>query len=362
MKTRSLFVAALVLTAACSSSGTSTPTPATDAGTTTTETDDQRKTAAVNGVHDTLLADIQALAAAAVELQAAAPTTTGRGWDATQDAAAIAALKAAWIKARTAYERTEGALAPLFPDLDASIDARYDDFLTNLGAAGDPNLFDGQGVTGMHAIERIIFSDVEPARVVGFEKALPGYVVAGFPKTEQESIDFRTKLCARLVTDTKALVEQWQPAVIDIAVAFDGVTSLVEEQREKVNKASSNEEESRYAQRTMTDLRDNLAGTRKAYAIFQAWILSKPGGADIDKKITDGLATLDTAYGKIDGEAIPTPPTTWQAENPSATDLQTPFGSLYTTVHTSVNPDWPDSVVAQLKDAGKLLGFKVPGQ
>ena len=43
------------------------------------------------------------------------------------------------------------------------------------------------------------------------------------------------------------------------------------EQREKVVKASTaTEEESRYAQRTMADIRDNLAGTKNAYALFQA--------------------------------------------------------------------------------------------
>ena len=362
MKSRTLVLAAMLLAAACSSSETKTPDP-TQPPTTPAVSDDQRKTDSVNAVHDTLLADIQDLAKATVDIQAAAPTTTGRGWDATADAAAIKALKDAWVRARTAYERTEGALAPLFPDLDASIDARYDDFLTNLaGQGGDANLFDGDGVTGMHAIERIIFSDVTPPRVVDFEKTLTGYVPASFPKTEQEATDFKTKLCARLVADTKALLDQWKPAVIDIAVAYDGVTSLVEEQREKVNKASSNEEESRYAQRTMTDLRDNLAGTKKAYAIFQAWIISKPGGTDIDKKITDGIANLDAAYTKVSGEGIPAPPATWSAENPSAADLQTPFGQLYTTVRGGVDPENKDSIVSQLKDAGTLLGFKLPGQ
>ena len=49
---------------------------------------------------------------------------------------AIAAMTAAWVRARTAYEHIEGALAPLFPDLDAAIDARYDDFLDGARGAG----------------------------------------------------------------------------------------------------------------------------------------------------------------------------------------------------------------------------------
>src|SRR5262245_60805146 len=80
----------------------------------------------VSGMHSTLLTDVEALHDAAVDLKAAAPTPTGRGWDRTQDAAAINAMTQAWLRARAAYERTEGALAPLFPDIDAAIDARYE--------------------------------------------------------------------------------------------------------------------------------------------------------------------------------------------------------------------------------------------
>ncbi len=66
------------------------------------------------------------------DLQAAAPTPTGRGWDTTLDATAIANMKLTWIRCRTSYEHIEGALAPIFPDIDISIDARYDDFLVDV--------------------------------------------------------------------------------------------------------------------------------------------------------------------------------------------------------------------------------------
>src|ERR1043166_1081887 len=69
----------------------------------------------VSGMHDALLTDVQALHTAAVDLQTAAPTPSGRGWDKIQDAAAISAMTKAWLSARASYERTEGALAPLFP-------------------------------------------------------------------------------------------------------------------------------------------------------------------------------------------------------------------------------------------------------
>jgi len=213
-------------------------------------------------------------------------------------------------------------------------------------------------VIGMHAVERVLFADVSPARVTTFEKTLVGYVPAAVPATAQEAADFKNKLCAKLVTDTKRLLGEWTPAKIDVRIAYAGLVSLVQEQHEKVTKASTGEEESRYAQRTMSDLRDNLEGTRRVYAIFQPWITAKPSpAADLDKAITAGLASLDAAYKAVPGDAIPEPPATWSAEAPSAADLQTPFGKLYTAVLKQSDPVASDSVVAKLDAAGLLLGF-----
>src|SRR5262249_57929691 len=128
-------------------------------------------------------------------------------------------------------------IAPLFPDLDSSLDARYDDFLTQLGPAGDPNLFDDQGVTGLHAIERILYADTTPAHVVDGEKALSGYVAAAPPANAQEADAFKNKLCAKLIADAELLESQWSPQKIDIGGAFQGLVSLMNEQREKVTKA-----------------------------------------------------------------------------------------------------------------------------
>lgn len=356
---RALICAGVV--AGCSSSEPTSPTTPAPSGSTpvTPPPDDAaQKAKAVQDMHDILLADVNALAAAALEMQSAAPTPSGRGWDKT-DEPAVAAMRASWLKARTAYEHIEGALAPLFPDIDTAIDARYDDFLADLTAqGGDKYLFDDQGVIGMHAIERILFSETTPARVVEFEKALPGYVAALHPATQQEAADFKAKLCAKLVADTRTLVGEWTPAKIDVRIAYSGLVSLVAEQQEKVKKAATSEEESRYAQRTMSDLRDNLEGTRRVYAVFQPWLTSKPSpAADIDKAVLAGLASLAAAYQAVPGDAIPEPPATWSAEKPSAADLQTPFGRLYTAVLDQADVAKKDSVVAKLDEAGALLGF-----
>src|SRR5262245_24364293 len=93
-----------------------------------------------------LTSKVHTFRVAAEDLQKAAPTPSGRGWDAAQDARAIATMKEAWGRAREAYELVEGAVAPLFPESDTATDARYDDFLATLGAQGDRAPFDDQGV------------------------------------------------------------------------------------------------------------------------------------------------------------------------------------------------------------------------
>jgi iron uptake system component EfeO len=313
MNARWLLALALPLTA-CASDGESTAGP---------KTDTQYENEVTRGMHDSLLTDIKSLHAAAVAIGDAAPE---HAWDADADADAITAMTNAWLDARAAYERTEGALAPLFPDIDGAIDARYDDFLADLGEEGDQDLFDAEGVTGMHAIERILFAKDIPASVIKLESTLPGYKAAAWPETDEEALEFKTMLCEQLATDTARLQKDWTPQSIDLDGAYGGLISLMNEQREKVNKAASEEEESRYAQRTMADIRDNLAGTVKIYGLFRTWLLSKDGGEGIDADVQGAFEALDTAYAAVQGDAIPQPPADWSSESPSEKDLATPFG------------------------------------
>lgn len=348
MLLRRTLLAAIVAVASACSSGSDSSSARTDA---------EYQQDVVAQMHALLLADLDALHLHAKEMQAAAPVTTGRGWDKTADASAVTTMQTAWLGARDAYEHIEGAIAPIFPDLDAAIDERYDGFLESLVGKGDDDLFDDQGVTGMHAAERILFIDSTPANVVDFEKSLPGYKAAAWPATEAEAAEFKGKLLARLVADTQTLRDQWQPAKIDIGTAFQGLIGLVNEQREKVNKASEGSEESRYAQRTMRDLRNNLVGTKKIYALFSPWLRSKSNGAAIDDAVLAGIGKLEAAYAAVSGEAIPAPPSTWSAEKPSDADLATPFGKLWTAVHEAVDPAKAGSIVERMNAAAKIFGF-----
>ena len=56
---------------------------------------------------------------------------------------------------------------------------------------------------GLHAVERILYVDTTNARVVDFEKILPGYKAAAFPATEAESNDFKTKLLPKIIADAQ---------------------------------------------------------------------------------------------------------------------------------------------------------------
>jgi iron uptake system component EfeO len=321
------------------------PTPKTDA---------EYKTEVVAAMHDSIGADLATLVTAAKDLQAAAPT---HAWNATTDAAAISSMIDAWKRARVAYEHVEGATAPIFGDLDVTMDARYDDYLSLTGPTGDQNLFDATGVTGMHGIERILFAPTIRAEVVAFETTLPGYKAAAFPATTDEANSFKTVLVQKLIDDANTLHDSWQPAAIDIAQAYQGLVGLMNEQKEKVNLAATGEEESRYANVTLFDLRNNLDGTKKAYELFRTWINAKPTGPDPDNQIQARFTALASLYAASPGDALPRVPDDWSSDAPTAASLATPFGMLWKTVHEDVDPAASGSVVFEMNAIAVLLGF-----
>lgn len=322
-----------------------------------TKTDADFRAEIAASMHTAMTTNLADMVQATRELQAAAPT---RGWNVVTDAAAINRMRDAWRRVRAAWEQVEGAIAPMFEPLDVTMDSRYEDFLVSLEPAGDPYLFDANGVIGMHAVERILFAPVTRPEVVAFERTLPGYKQAAYPATDNEAIAFKTQLLQRLIDDATLLQSEWKPEDVDIATAYQGLVALMLEQRDKVNLAATGAEESRYSNITLVDLRNNLAGTQSTYDLFREWIYSKSSAVSSDEKIRTRFSTLQTAYSSTtSGDALPDVPAGWDPANPSADALRTPYGTLWREIHTSVDPNSNGSVVFEMNKIAGLLGFTV---
>ncbi len=316
------------------------------------------RTQAISTTKAATAADLAELTAAVRDLRAAAPAPDADGWNAAADAPSLARMRDAWKRARRAYEHVEGAIALLFPDLDVSMDERYDGFLNELPMRRDDDLFDGEGVTGMHAVERILWANETPAVVVDFERraAGAGYVAGAFPANESQARAFRDGLMGRLVSDAERLEREFAPLALDTAAAYRGVIGSLGEQIEKLNKAATAEEESRYAQTTLFDMRANLEGARRTFAAFRPWLVERgqqPLVADVEARFD----AIDQAYRAIGSDALPRVPSGWNPSAPSAEHLATPFGRLYTLLTSEADPTRAGSLVAMMNRAGDAMGI-----
>jgi len=315
--------------------------------------DDQAKAA----VKSHIAVELGHLADAAVALQAAAPAPDADGWNETNDATAVAAMRAAWKDARTAFEHIEGPIVLLFPNYDMSTDERYDGFLAN---GPDDDLFDGMGVTGIHAIERILWANSAPDDVITFEMSLPGYQKAQFPATMTEADEFKNELAARLVSDTAAMKARFPPLPLDTATAFRGVIESMSEQIDKITLAATGQEESRYAQYTLADMRANLDGGRTTYNAFSSWLKGLAGGPALDASIQTGFDRVLTLYNSCNqGESLPPSPPGFDPAAPTPADLATPYGRIFAGLTMETNSSDPDSLVSAMNAAADRLRIPI---
>jgi iron uptake system component EfeO len=304
------------------------------------------------GVKNYVNGELEALTNAAADIQKAAPEPDDDGWNDDKDKKAVNDMRAAWKKARTAYEHIEGSIAVLFMGLDVSTDERYDGFIEE---EADDNLFDDAGVVGVHAIERILWAGQAPERVVKFESALPGYKAAAFPSSKTEADEFKNKLSKRLVDDTAKMRDDFEATALRADTAFRGMIGSMQEQSEKTTKAASGEDESRYAQTTLDDMRANFAGAHAVYDEFKAWIQAT---SDKSTTIEARFKTISDAYAKVQGPALPEVPATFDPEDPSEDDLKTPYGLLWKLLEGETDPDSADSLVSVMNTAADDM--KIP--
>lgn len=291
---------------------------------------------------------VEALHAACEALCGAAPEPDADGWSVDRDRAAVETMRARWRVARREYERVEGAIAILFPDLDQSVDGRYEHVVE---LRRDEVLFDGQGFVGMHAIERILWSDRPSPAVEAFERALPGYLAPRTPASADEARQFRDGLCARLVRDVASMRSQLAPLALDAPTAWRGIQGSIEEQSEKVRLAATGQDESRYAEHTLADMRANLEGGRAVLTAYAPMLGERATalGARLDE--------LERAYAALPGDALPPVPDAFDPDAPSNEHLATPYGRLFTLLARASDPEQPGSLAHELQRAGLAMGI-----
>lgn len=309
---------------------------------------------ALHEVKEYVALQLDLLHDASADIQQLAPAPDDDGWNATEDKAAVDQMKAAWKRARVSYEQIEGAIAVLFPELDASTDERYDGFIEE---QEDTDLFDDEGVTGIHAIERILWADSHPAHVVEFEAALPGYREAHFPATRAEADAFKNELAKRLADDTATMRSQFEPLALEPAAAFRGVIGSMQEQAEKIDLAATGEDESRYSQHTLGDMRANLEGGERIYHSFEEWVTSRPEGIELDSRIHSGFAAIKDRYQAVEGDALPPVPEGWAPSGPSKEDLATDYGRIWKELSMQSDLANEDSLVSKMARAGDAIGI-----
>jgi iron uptake system component EfeO len=151
-------------------------------------------------------------------------------------------------------------------------------------------------------------------------------------------------------------VRQLSPVDLDIAFAFRGLIDLTNEQSEKVDRAATGREESRYAQTTLRDLRANREGCLAAYRLFQPWLLAR-GRAELDAQVMAGFTRLAQAYDATPGAAIPRPPETWSGLSPKPEHLHTPFGELFSVVSGETDDKRAGSLSHSLMSVADALGL-----
>ncbi|MCX7807362.1 MAG: EfeM/EfeO family lipoprotein [Deltaproteobacteria bacterium] len=196
-----------------------------------------------------------------------------------------------WKRARTHYERIEGAIAVLFPETDADVDGRYEHVAE---LEDDRNPFDGVGFIGMHAIERILWAEEIPEAVFAFERALVHYAPPQ-PLVKERENEFLAGLCARLMRDLEGMANALEGVILDPETAWRGLLGSIEEQVEKLRLDGAGQSESRYARYTLADMRANLEGGWAVLRAFEPEIGLLPDGKRRIEALRQGLRRLEEA-------------------------------------------------------------------
>lgn len=171
---------------------------------------------------------------------------------------------ARYAPSRQAWERVE-PIAELFADLDASLDARADDYK---GGVDDP------AFTGWHRLEYAIF--------------------------DRGNLDGTAPIADRLLADTLELQRRIADLPLEPKPVVGGPAVLIEE----VAATKISGEENRYAGTDLWDFRANVDGSQKIVELFRPLIAKADPGllAEIDANFATVNAGLEK-YRRGDGWA-----------------------------------------------------------
>lgn len=286
-------------------------------------------------------------------LRDAAPGPDQDGWNAKDDAAALTAMRAAWLKARAAYTAVEVPASTLFPDLHHSVDTDYDDLIAE---GADTSSFDDHGVIGLQAVERILWSNAISANVAEHESRLQNNFVARFPENANEAKQLGVNLLGKLMADAEALRDGWRSSDIDVGTAYSTTTLSLQEQLGQLEEAGKGEGKARYSSFSLANLRGGLAATQAMYAVFRPWILAKSGGAHTDEEVGNAFSRLKAAYDKAPGNDLPRPPSNWLQADPSDAMLATAFGLLFAAARDEADFAVDGTLCFEMVEGAGLLG------
>lgn len=174
----------------------------------------------------------------------------------------IAKAKALYVPARMHYERIE-PIAELFSDLDASIDAREDNFAQG---TDDPHF------SGFHRLEYALW--------------------------KQQDLSQATAYADQLDKDVNTLKTRIHDLTFPPETVVGGAAALIEE----VAASKISGEEDRYAHTDLADFQANIEGARKIFNLFNPLLtkVNEPLAKRINsnlKAVEDRLANYRTADG-----------------------------------------------------------------
>jgi iron uptake system component EfeO len=164
--------------------------------------------------------------------------------------------KALYAPARIHYERIE-PVAELFADLDASMDAREDDYEHG---ANDPTF------TGFHRIEKALWADQSTSGMGNYAD-----------KLYQDTQDLKKRLTGLA----------FQPSDV-----VDGAAGLIEE----VAATKITGEEDRYSRTDLWDFQANIDGSKKIVELLRPLLIEK--NSALVTKVEDNFNTVDMILAK----------------------------------------------------------------